>query len=189
MSEPFFRALTASNAEFALLGLLVRIVRAFEAAAFAVITAGAWRNLVRLFEFALSSLLRSACADFTDERFATKAERHKRSLELIRIFDEIFASKDLAEWRRILDGNGLVFGVIGILDDIPHDRQMMENEVLIPFEGDGPLTVNSPIWIDGSQKKQPRLPPELGEHSDEILRQAGYDEAAIAQLRGSGAVA
>jgi hypothetical protein len=29
-----------------------------------------------------------------------------RSLELIKIFDEIFAGKDLAEWRQILDGNG-----------------------------------------------------------------------------------
>ena len=55
----------------------------------------------------------------TDARFATKPDRHARSLELIKIFDEIFATKDLAEWRRILDGNGLVFGVVGILDDIP----------------------------------------------------------------------
>jgi formyl-CoA transferase len=129
-------------------------------------------------------------ADFiTDARFATKADRHARSLELIKILDEIFAAKDLAEWRKILDGNGLVFGVIGILDDIPDDRQMIENEVLVPFENDTMLTVNSPIWIDGSKKSQPRRPPGIGEHSDEILRKAGYDEAAIAQLRASGAVA
>jgi crotonobetainyl-CoA:carnitine CoA-transferase CaiB-like acyl-CoA transferase len=125
----------------------------------------------------------------SDPRFATKAERHKRSLELIRIFDEIFASKDLAEWRKILDGNGLVFGVVGILDDIPSDRQMLDNDVLVPFENDTMLTVNSPIWVDGSQKVSPRLPPDLGQHSDEILHQAGYDEAAIQQLRTSGAVA
>jgi formyl-CoA transferase len=40
---------------------------------------------------------------------------------------------DLAVWRQILEGNGLVFGVVGILDDIPNDRQMIENEVLVPF--------------------------------------------------------
>ncbi|MGB8400167.1 CaiB/BaiF CoA transferase family protein [Bradyrhizobium sp.] len=124
-----------------------------------------------------------------DERFASKAGRHARSIELIRILDDIFATKDLAEWRKILDGNGLVFGVIGILDDIPHDRQMIENEVLVRFENDTMLTVNSPIFIDGARKVQPRKPPELGEHSDEVLRQAGYDEAAIGKLRASGAVA
>src|ERR1700755_2224012 len=125
----------------------------------------------------------------TDVRFATKPDRHARSLELIQIFDEIFAGKDLAEWRKILDGNGLVFGVVGILDDIPSDKQMLENDVLVPFEGGDMLTINSPIWVDGSEKKPPRHAPGIGEHSDEILRMAGYDEAAIKQLRAAGTVA
>src|ERR1700676_4404317 len=109
----------------------------------------------------------------TDPRFATKPDRHARSIELIGIFDAVFATKDLAQWRGILDGNGLVFGVVGILDDIPSDRQMIENDVLVPFEGDTMLTINSPIWIDGSNKQQPRHPPKLGQHSDEVLREVG----------------
>jgi len=125
----------------------------------------------------------------SDLRFATRPDRHARSLELIKIFDGIFATRDLAEWRGILDGNGLVFGVIGILDDIPTDRQMIENDVLVPFENDTMLTVNSPIWVDGSPKIPPRRAPGIGEHSDEVLREAGYDETAIRQLRASGAVA
>ena len=124
-----------------------------------------------------------------DPRFATKANRHARSIELIKVFDEIFATKPLAEWSKLLDGNGLVFGVVGILDDIPTDQQMLDNEVLVPFENDTMLTVNSPIWVSGAKKVQPRKPPGVGEHSDEILRNAGYDTAAIAKLRGSGAVA
>lgn len=124
----------------------------------------------------------------TDPRFATKPDRHARSIELIKIFDETFATRDLAEWRKILDGNGLVFGIVGILDDIPNDKQMLDNEVLVPFENDTMLTINSPIWIDGTKKVQPRKPPGVGEHSDEILRGAGYDEAAIKQLRSKGAV-
>src|ERR1700709_835073 len=113
----------------------------------------------------------------TDPRLATKADRHARSLELIKIFDDIFAGKDLAEWRKILDGNGLVCGVVGILDDIPTDQQMIDNHVLVPFEGEAMLTINSPIWVDGASKVKPRHPPGIGEHSDEILRTAGYDEA------------
>ncbi|MGA7071883.1 CaiB/BaiF CoA transferase family protein [Bradyrhizobium sp.] len=124
-----------------------------------------------------------------DPRFATKADRHARSLELIAIFDQIFATRDLAEWRRALDGNGLVFGVVGILDDIPGDAQMIENEVLVPFEDSTMLTINSPIWVDGSEKVKPKRPPEIGEHSEEILREAGYDETAIRNLKASGTVA
>jgi crotonobetainyl-CoA:carnitine CoA-transferase CaiB-like acyl-CoA transferase len=124
-----------------------------------------------------------------DERFATRAGRHARSIELIKIFDEVFATRDLREWRKILDGNGLVFGVVGILDDIPNDTQMLENDVLVPFENDTMLTINSPIWIGGEKKVRPRKPPGIGEHSDEILRNAGYDEAAIQTLRAAGAVA
>ena len=125
----------------------------------------------------------------SDPRFATRADRHARSLELIKIFDEIFATRPLAEWRKLLDGNGLVFGVVGILDDIPTDRQMLDNEVLVPFENDTMLTINSPIWVSGASKVPPRKAPGIGEHSDEILRQAGFDEAAIRKLRTSGTVA
>jgi crotonobetainyl-CoA:carnitine CoA-transferase CaiB-like acyl-CoA transferase len=124
-----------------------------------------------------------------DPRFITKPDRHARSIELIGIFDDIFACKDLAQWRQILDGNGLVFGVVGILNDIPTDRQMIENDVLVPFEGDGMLTINSPIWIDGSDKQPPRHPPGIGQHSDEVLREVGFDEAEISRLRSSGTVA
>ena len=125
----------------------------------------------------------------SDPRFATRADRHARSLELIKIFDEIFATRPLAEWRKLLDGNGLVFGVVGILDDIPTDRQMLDNEVLVPFENDTMLTINSPIWVSGASKVPPRKAPGIGEQSDEILRQAGFDEAAIRNLRTSGTVA
>jgi crotonobetainyl-CoA:carnitine CoA-transferase CaiB-like acyl-CoA transferase len=125
----------------------------------------------------------------SDPRFATKPDRHARSIELIGIFDAIFAGKDLAQWRGILDGNGLIFGAVGILDDIPGDRQMIENDVLIPFEGDTMLTINSPIWVEGSDKQPPRHPPTIGQHSDEVLREAGFDDAEIQRLRTSGAVA
>ena len=123
-----------------------------------------------------------------DPRFSTKADRHARSLELIAIFDQIFATRDLAEWRVALDGNGLVFGVVGILDDIPTDQQMIDNDVLVPYDNSTLLTISSPIWVDGSEKVRPKRAPDVGEHSEEILREAGYDAAAIRSLKASGAV-
>jgi crotonobetainyl-CoA:carnitine CoA-transferase CaiB-like acyl-CoA transferase len=79
--------------------------------------------------------------------------------------------------------------VVGILDDIPNDQQMKDNDVLVPFEDSDIVTINSPIWVSGTIKRKPRLPPSVGQHSDEVLRAAGYDEADIARLRAVGAVA
>ena len=75
-----------------------------------------------------------------------------------------------------------------MVDDMPTDEQMRVTETFVPFENDTMLTINSPIWIDGAKNVQPRKPPAVGEHSDEILRGAGYDEAAIKQLRSNWAV-
>jgi crotonobetainyl-CoA:carnitine CoA-transferase CaiB-like acyl-CoA transferase len=61
--------------------------------------------------------------------------------------------------------------------------------VLVPFADGEMLTISSPLWVDGSAKAAPRAPPALGEHSDAVLREAGYDESEIAQLRALGAVA
>ena len=65
---------------------------------------------------------------------------------------------------------------------------MLDNDVLVPLE-DGTLTINSPIWVDGSEKVKPRPAPAIGEHSEEILRAAGYDDASIGALRAAGTVA
>ena len=70
----------------------------------------------------------------------------------------------------------------------PDDRQMLENDVLVPFQGDGMLTINSPIWIEDETKVEPKHPPAIGQHSDEVLRKFGCDEAEIRRLRGCGAV-
>ena len=52
---------------------------------------------------------------------------------------------------------------------------------------DGPLTIDSPIWLEGEAKVTPRRAPEIGEHSAEVLAQFGYDEGEIATLRDAGA--
>jgi formyl-CoA transferase len=51
------------------------------------------------------------------------------------------------------------------------------------------LTVTSPISVEGQEKVSPRRPPAVGQHTDEVLREAGYDAAMIESLRADGAVA
>jgi crotonobetainyl-CoA:carnitine CoA-transferase CaiB-like acyl-CoA transferase len=124
-----------------------------------------------------------------DPRFANASSRQAHGRELIAILDAAFATKDLAQWRAILDGNDLVTGAVATLEDIPGDRQMLANDVLVPLGNEGMLTVNSPFWLAEADKVAPRPPPGVGEHSDEVLRAAGYADKDIARLRASGAVA
>jgi crotonobetainyl-CoA:carnitine CoA-transferase CaiB-like acyl-CoA transferase len=124
-----------------------------------------------------------------DPRFATASARQAHARELIAILDAVFAVKDLAVWRAVLDANDLVTGAVATLEDIPGDKQMLANDVLVPLGNEGMLTVSSPFWVAEAEKAAPRQAPGIGEHSDEVLRAAGYADADIARLRASGAVA
>jgi len=125
----------------------------------------------------------------SDPRFATKAARHSNAPDLIAILDEVFATQPLAHWRQVLDGNGLIFGVVVIPTDIPDDRQMRETEAVVPFADSELRTINTPIFIEGAKKVQPRMAPNVGQHSDEVLTAAGFSAAEIAKMRAAGIVA
>jgi crotonobetainyl-CoA:carnitine CoA-transferase CaiB-like acyl-CoA transferase len=124
-----------------------------------------------------------------DPRFLTKRDRLARAVELTAIFDEAFATKDRAEWRDILSAGGIVFDVVASAQDIPNDEQLMANDILVPFQGESALTITSPLFLADQEKVKPRRPPDVGQHSEEILREAGYGADAIQRLREEGAVA
>lgn len=130
-------------------------------------------------------------ADLIEEpRYAKQADRFKHSAELIAQFDLAFAECDRDEWRQRLDEAGLIFECVAEAADLRHDAQMLATGVLQPVEGDpGTLTIDSPFFVQGLEKVRPGKAPDVGEHSDAILRDAGYDEAAIAKLREAKVVA
>jgi crotonobetainyl-CoA:carnitine CoA-transferase CaiB-like acyl-CoA transferase len=124
-----------------------------------------------------------------DPRFAKQADRFARSAELIAMFDAAFAKRDRDEWRAVLDEAGIVFECVAEMGDLSADRQMLDAGVLVPFENDAMLTIDSPFFVEGADKVKPRKAPAVGEHSDQILREIGYDDSVIAKLRESRIVA
>jgi formyl-CoA transferase len=125
----------------------------------------------------------------SDPRFATSRDRMRHAVDLTAVLDKTFATKDRSEWREILSAGGIVFDVVASAQDIPNDSQIMANDILVPFDNDTVLTVASPISIEGQDKVPPRRPPSVGQHTDEVLREAGYDAAMIVKFRADGVVA
>src|SRR2546422_1491289 len=141
-----------------------------------------WPTLLRAIE-------RSDLA--SDPRFATTPARRANARALVGVLDAVFATRAWAEWQAILNDHGLTFGGVAAIDDVRTDRQMVDSGALGPIDdprAGAPLTVASPLWLDGVEKGPPRLPPQLGEHSGAILREAGYDEAEIKNLLASRVV-
>jgi formyl-CoA transferase len=123
-----------------------------------------------------------------DQRFAMKSARHANARELVTIFDHIFLARDFADWRQRLDAAGLVFGFVATLDDVVADKQARENGFILPIEDTSFETVDSPIYLDGEEKTSPRRAPEIGDSSGKILREAGFADGEIAEMRAAGIV-
>ena len=127
----------------------------------------------------------------TDARFATMSARHANSTALVKVLDEVFAGKDWPEWRRILEAHRITFGPMARITEAGDDRQMVAAETIVPLEipdRPGMRTVMSPIQVSGQSKVPPRRAPELGEHTCDVLRSVGYDDAALQRLRATGAL-
>jgi crotonobetainyl-CoA:carnitine CoA-transferase CaiB-like acyl-CoA transferase len=123
-----------------------------------------------------------------DPRFATIAARHQHAHELVTIFDHIFLARNFAEWRARLDSAGLVFGFVATLDDVVADQQARDNGYIVPIAGAAAETVDSPIYVDGLEKCPPRRAPDVGEGGDQVLREAGFAENEIVQMRAAGLI-
>jgi len=127
----------------------------------------------------------------TDARFATMAARHANSTALVKVLDEVFAGKDWLEWRGILEAHRITFGPMARITEPGDDRQMVAAQTIVPLEipeRPGMRTVMSPIQVSGQSKVPPRRAPELGEHTRDVLRSVGYDDAAFQRLRATGAL-
>jgi crotonobetainyl-CoA:carnitine CoA-transferase CaiB-like acyl-CoA transferase len=124
-----------------------------------------------------------------DPRFATNDSRKQYAVELVKILDAEFAKRDLDDWRAVLDGVGVTFGIVGTVDEVLDDRQMRDSGALVPFADGAQFTVSSPFHIDGVEKVPSQRAPAIGQHSDAVLREAGYSTDDIGRLRALGVVA
>lgn len=144
----------------------------------------ALHNEARQLGSLLAAIGASHLAD--DPRFATLAARRENAVALTAILDDIFARRDLAEWRSILEAAGVTFGAVYSVNEAADDRQARDAGALVAFADGGGLTVSSPFHVEGESKAVPLRAPTVGQHSEAVLRDAGYSADEIAKLKGLG---
>ncbi|MGE3143386.1 MAG: CaiB/BaiF CoA transferase family protein [Hyphomonadaceae bacterium] len=124
-----------------------------------------------------------------DPRFSTPDARLQNNQALIAELDREFAKRDLKDWTAALTAAGVTFDPVATLDDLADDAQIQAIQGLTPFV-DKPdiLTINTPFEVRGVKKSGPRLPPELGQHTAEVLREVGFSAEEIERLAEEGVV-
>ena len=123
-----------------------------------------------------------------DPRFRTKPDRLANARALMEELDAAFAKRDRSDWRARLNARGILFEIVAPVGDVPNDPQALQNDILVPFADSDLKTVNSPFWISGEQKVQPRMAPGLGQHTDDVLHEIGFDADDIARMRAAKSV-
>jgi formyl-CoA transferase len=120
-----------------------------------------------------------------DPRFATPMERFANSPVLVAELDQIFAGDTWEAWRAKLDASGLATGIVGQVSDHVYDPQIEANGWFPEtVDGLGLRVVDSPFYLDGVEKVQPRMAPDIGQHTRAILEECGVTDAEIEVLAG-----
>lgn len=121
-----------------------------------------------------------------DPRFNSHAKRVDNNVALINILDNVMANRDLKEWAGIFDREGLLWAKVQTVAETTADEQVRANDFIVPFDhpSKGRIKlVASPVQFNRIQPR-PRSPgPELGQHTEELLIELGYEWAAITKLK------
>ena len=113
------------------------------------------------------------------------------SAELGLELKDAFVNRSSDEWLAIFKEVGLEVNLVGRVEDLAKDRQAFENNMIVKStdpEITMPMLVKHPIQISTVPQVEPRRPPRLGEHSEDILRELGYDDIEINRLRDEGVI-
>lgn len=138
-----------------------------------------WREVLRLFD-------REDLAE--DPRFATQAQRSRNAEAVYAFMAGEVARRSTAEWLELLRDSDIPHARINAIEDLADDPHLRAvgffESYRHPHEGEL-VGTRHPVEFSATPAALRRPAPLLGEHTAEVLREAGLDETLIERLAGS----
>jgi crotonobetainyl-CoA:carnitine CoA-transferase CaiB-like acyl-CoA transferase len=142
-----------------------------------------WPEVARVLE--LDDLL-------TDQRFDTPEKRMAETDALCAVVAERIRSRPRDEWAARLNAADVIWGPVQSPNEFAEDAQVVANGYILDApRPDGSTTrlMSSPAQFDREPITGRSAAPDIGQHTDEVLEELGWDTDRIAAARTSGFVA
>ncbi|HYM00280.1 MAG TPA: CoA transferase [Blastocatellia bacterium] len=126
-----------------------------------------------------------------DPRFVDNPTRVLNQLDLTRVLEDVFKQRTLNQWISAFEEAGVPVGPVYSFDQVYQDPQVIDREMSVEINHPkaGPTRlIGIPVKLSETPGRIRRPAPTLGQHTDEILGEAGLDQPEIKSLREKKAV-
>ncbi|HKT19170.1 MAG TPA: CoA transferase [Stellaceae bacterium] len=126
-----------------------------------------------------------------DPRFKARHERIGNFAALIEALRPLFLKRPRADWLERLAAKDVACAPVNSVAEAMDDPEIRHVGLFEQVErpGYGPVTMlRRAARINGQREPSQTVPPLLGEHTEQVLREAGFDDRALAALRAASVI-